>query len=145
MSFSDALGAWHPDFSPVVTTGVKPSSQPTLSSADHLLVGHIVASIQSIRSQSETCLHPSWEQLLSPFCQDWTYQVSLRRMRSPLSHPVLSGAAGQQGEQCGRLGTVSWFRQAKAVLVALPVCSKAYKKPVQVSRAAAGLQEPCIH
>lgn len=127
---------------PAVTPSVKTSSQPTLSSADHLLVGYIVPSIQSINSQSGTCLHPSWEQLLFLFCQDWKYQVSLRRMWSPLSHSMLPGAAWQQGEW---LGTVSWFGQAKAVFMPLPIYPKACKKTVQVSCAADGLQEPRIH
>lgn len=145
MSFSDTLAAWHPWFSPVVTPGFKSSSQPTLPSADHLLFGHTGAPIESIRSQSGTCLHPSWEQLLPPFCQDWTHHVSPRRLWSPLCHPVLSGAAWQQGESCARLGTVSWSGQAKAALVPLPIYPKAYKKSVQVSHAAGGFQEPCIH
>lgn len=94
----DALGAWHPFFSLVVTPGSKTSSQSTLPSADHFLVGHTGASVQSIRSQSGTCLHLSWKQLLPPFCQDWTLQVSPRRMWSPLFHPMHSGAYWQKDE-----------------------------------------------
>lgn len=75
--------AWHPGLLLVVTPGVKPSSQPALSSSDHLLVQQIGWSYTSCNVPEFDLFAPIWGASPAPFMPELNTSSFMHRGGNP--------------------------------------------------------------